>query len=166
MNNPRIDARDQESGISNPVDTIESIFAEQNWPCERLTPTELRFETSGQWCDYRISFFYRPELHALYLLCLFDTRVSASRRHETYELMTRINSETLMGHFDLADGNLRFRIGLPIVEALSSSTLRATLDMALGECERYYPCFQYLLWSPCTPEQALAFVCGDTKGTA
>ena len=62
----------------------------------------------------------------------------------------------LVGHFDLWSGD-----GVPVfrhANLLRGSTgasveqLEDLLDIALTECERYYPAFQFVIWAGKTPE--------------
>ena len=40
------------------------------------------------------------------------------------------------------------------------------VDVALNECERYYPAFQYVIWGGKAPGEAVTAACLDPQGEA
>jgi hypothetical protein len=40
------------------------------------------------------------------------------------------------------------------------------IDVALDECERFYPVFQFIIWGEKSPEDALAAALIETHGEA
>jgi hypothetical protein len=40
------------------------------------------------------------------------------------------------------------------------------IDVAIDECERFYPVFQFIIWGDKTPEEAIASAMIETHGEA
>jgi hypothetical protein len=40
------------------------------------------------------------------------------------------------------------------------------IDVAIDECERFYPVFQFIIWGGKTPEEALVAALVETHGEA
>ena len=40
------------------------------------------------------------------------------------------------------------------------------IDIAISECERYYPAFQYVIWSGKKPDEAMRLALLDPQGEA
>jgi hypothetical protein len=86
---------------SNPVDMIEVVAAVNEWSFERSGEDEIAMTVEGKWADYHISFSWMEEFEALHLACAFDMKVPASRILEVVRLLSHVNAQVLMGHFDL-----------------------------------------------------------------
>lgn len=155
--------------LTNPVDMVEQIATIHDWAFERSTPDELTLSVSGAWCDYHISLTWRGDLEALHLACAFDFKVTRIRLAEIYRLMALINEQLWLGHFDLwkEDGMLLYRHGLLLAGAEThAGQCEALLKGALEACERYYQCFQFVLWAGKSAEDALAATMLETQGQA
>ncbi len=154
----------------NPLDILEAMFTSNEWPFERPDDGELVVETTGGWCDYRMFFAWREDLHALYFSCAFDIRIPRDRRGRIAELLALVNEKMWLGHFDLCtdDDTPTFRHTLPTrgVKAFSAEQLEDLMDIALAECERFYPAFQFMLWGGYGPEEAVAAALLDCRGEA
>lgn len=158
------------SQTANPLDVLEALFTENEWPFERAGEDELVVETTGGWCDYRLYFAWRDDMHALHFSCAFDTRIPPEKRRAVHDLLAMINERLWMGHFDLSsqDATPMFRHAVPTrgARALSVEQLEDLMDIALAECERFYPAFQFVLWGGYAPEEAVAAALIDTQGEA
>ena len=75
-----------------------------------------------------------------------------------------------LGHFDVcSDTNLpMFRHAILLRGALGASVeqLEDLVDMALSECERFYPAFQLVIWGGKVPEEAMATAMIEPIGEA
>ena len=86
---------------SNPVDMIEFVAANNDWSFERSGEDEIAMTVEGKWSDYHVSFSWMEEFEALHLACAFDVKVPESRVNEVIRLLSHVNGQVLMGHFDL-----------------------------------------------------------------
>ena len=159
-----------ESPLSNPLDLMEQIVSTQGWMFDRANDRELSVEVIGHWCDYRMFLTWHPEVRALLYACAYDMRVPARKRTGVTELLGLINEKMLVGHFGLwpDDGLPVFRHAILMrgVPGASVEQLEDLLDIALTECERFYPAFQFLVWGGKSPDDAVAASILETVGEA
>jgi hypothetical protein len=96
--------------------------------------------------------------------------VPEKQRSALYELLALANEQLWLGHFGLesADGMPVFRHAILLRGAPSASaeSLEDLVDIALTECERFYPAFQFVLWGGKTPAEALAAAMLECVGEA
>jgi hypothetical protein len=155
--------------LINPVDTIEHIAALNDWAFDRSGDNEISISVSGGWTDYHISFTWMDEIEALHLACAFDLKVPEGRRQEIVDLISRINEQLWIGHFDLwkQEGVVIFRHGLPLAGAEASARQCETLlSAAVDTCERYFQSFQFVVWAGKRADEAIETVLFETAGEA
>lgn len=159
--------RDEDSA---PVDMLASLFEARGWPCEFVAEDEMSGEIKGSWASYTLRGVWRREDHVLQLLCLPEIRVPDDKRAAVYELLTLVNEQLWVGHFDLwSSGNvLLYRHGLLLGDdgLLSLAQAQVAVEAAVEECDRFYPAFQFVLWGDKTPAEALASSMVDAAGEA
>lgn len=155
---------------ANPLDLVEQLVEANEWAFDRSSDDELAVEVTGRWCDFHLFFCWREELHALHFSCLFDSRAPKSKIDEIAKLLALVNERLWLGHFDLSseDGVTMFRHTVPMrgAPAASVEMVEDLMDVAIGECERFYPAFQFVLWGGKSPEEAMAASMLDTVGEA
>lgn len=155
--------------LVNPVDTVEHIAALNDWAFDRSGDNEISISVAGNWTDYHISFTWMDEIEALHLACAFDLKVPESRRREIIELLSRINEQLWIGHFDLwqQEGVVIFRHALPLAGAEASARqCEALLEAAIESCERFYQSFQFVIWAGKPASEAMESVLFETAGEA
>jgi hypothetical protein len=154
----------------NPVDTIETVAALNDWSFERSTEDEITISVAGNWCDYHVSFSWMEDVEALHLACAFDLKVLEPRKTEVVRLLALVNEQMWMGHFDLwsKEGMVMFRQSLLLAggSEASSAQIEAMLANALENCERYYQAFQFVVWAGKSAAEALATAMFETAGEA
>jgi hypothetical protein len=155
---------------ANPLETVEAIAHSHDWLFDRMSKDELAIEVSGRWCDFRMQFSWRADLHALHFTCAFDMRVPQNKRRDVHDLLALTNERLAVGHFDLWSEE-----GLPLFRhtslmrgagAASVEQLEDLMDIAISECERFYPAFQFVIWGGKTASEAIATSLLDTLGEA
>ena len=154
----------------HPVDIIEHIAAINDWSFERQDADEISISVKGGWSDYHVSFNWMEDLESLHIASAFDLRVPDARRAEVKLLISLINEQLWIGHFDLwsSNGMLLFRHGslLPPNGLLGVDQAQTIIDVALDECERFYPVFQFIIWGGKSPEDAITAALVETHGEA
>jgi hypothetical protein len=154
----------------NPIDLVEEIVVANDWAHDRASEEELVVEISGRWCDYRLYFVWQEEICAMHFSCGFDMKVPKGRRGPVYELLALANERLWLGHFDLSaeDNSPAFRHAVLLrgVPAASAEQVEDLVDIALSECERFYPAFQFVVWGGKSPAQAIASAMIDPVGEA
>ncbi len=86
---------------SNPVDMIEFVAAAKDWTFERSGDDEIAMTVEGHWTDYHVSFSWMEDCEALHIASAFDIKVPENRITEVMKLLSHVNGQVLMGHFDL-----------------------------------------------------------------
>lgn len=155
---------------SNPLDLAEQLVEGRDWLFERPDDAELVAEVTGNWCNYRIWFAWQPDLGALIFSCAFDTKIPEKSRSKIHPLLAAVNEKMWLGHFDLGseDGMIMFRHALLLRGGLgaTSEQLEDLMDIAITECNRFFPAFQSVLWGGNTVDEALEIALLDTVGEA
>jgi hypothetical protein len=155
---------------NNPLDVVERLASGHHWSFERVGDEEITILMGGRWTDYQISFTWMHGIEALHLACAFDFRVPERRRAEVQLLVSLINEQLWVGHFDLwsADGLVMFRHALVLAGGVEASNQQceALLTAALEGCERYFPAFQFVVWAGKSAREALDAAMFETSGQA
>ena len=165
--------REQEyvsSDDAAPIDMLAALFAARSWPCEIISDDEMTGEVQGSWAKYQIRAIWRSEDNVLQLLGLPDIRVSSEKRRDAYELLSLVNEQMWLGHFDIwSNGDvLLYRHGALLGDdgMLSIMQAQALVETAIDECDRFYPAFQFVLWGDKSPRAALESALVDAEGEA
>lgn len=155
---------------SNPVDMIEFVAANNDWSFERSGDDEIAMIVEGAWANYQISFSWMEDLEALHLACAFDFSVPEHRADELLKLLSLINGQVLMGHFDMwaKDGVMIFRQSLLLSGGAdpTNQQVETLFSSAVETCESYFQAFQFVVWSGMTAQQSIDLVLFDTQGSA
>lgn len=166
-----MDALIQEPAVSaNPLDLLEDLVGAQDWDFDRLSETELAFQVEGRWSRYFISVLWDPRSEALFLTCALDIKVPTRKETACEGLLTQVNRELWLGHFDpgQAEEPPVFRHTIPLrgLTGPSVEQLEDLVDTAVFECEQVYPALQMIIWGGQTIGDALATVRMETAGEA
>ncbi len=156
--------------LNNPLDILEEIVSANEWLFDRANDDELIVELSGRWCHYRMFFVWQKEIGALQFSCQFDMKVPEPKRNDVHDLLAMLNDRMWLGHFnlDIQQGMPLFRYTvltrggrMPGIESLED-----LVEIALTECERFYPAFQLVIWGGKRPGEAMASSMIDVAGCA
>lgn len=154
----------------NPLDLVEQIALANDWSFQRMGEEELAAELTGQWCNYRVWFTWHPDMGVMHLACALDVKVVKAKRNGLYQLLAMANEKLWLGHFDFwsDEGLPVFRHATLVREGagLNLEVVEDLVEIALGECERFYPAFQFHLWGGKAPSDALTAALLETEGEA
>ena len=154
----------------NPLDVVERLATGNDWSFERAGDDEITILVTGRWTDYQLSYTWMGDIEALHLACAFDLKVPERRRTEAKALITLINEQLWVGHFDLwiKEGMVMYRHALVLAGGVAASgrQCEALLSTALDACERYFTAFQFVVWAGKDAKEALAAAMFDTSGEA
>lgn len=163
-------ALESNAPAANPIDLVEEIVLANEWAHDRASDEEMVVEIAGRWCDYRLFFVWQQDISAMHFSCGFDMKVPKARRAQVFELLAMINEKLWLGHFDLSsdDGTPSFRHAVLLRGAFGASVeqLEDLVDIALSECERFYPAFQLVIWGGKSSEEAITGAMIDPVGEA
>ncbi|MBP0493698.1 YbjN domain-containing protein [Pararoseomonas indoligenes] len=155
---------------ANPLDVVEQIVSANEWAFDRRSDGEMAAEAPGKWCDYGLHFSWSNEISAMHFTCAFDMKVPAGSRGKLHELLALANEKLWIGHFGIEgeEGIPVFRHAVLLRGAgrASVESLEDMVDIAITECERFFPAFQFVLWGGKPPAEALAAAMLDCAGEA
>jgi hypothetical protein len=167
---PRRDYSPAGDDDAAPLDMLAALFEARGWPCEIVSDDEMTGEITGAWATYQLRAIWRVSDRVLQFLCLPDIRVGREKREAAYELLSLVNEQMWLGHFDIwSNGHiLLYRHGVLLADdgTLSLNQAQALVESALDECDRFYPAFQFVLWSDKPPREALEAALVDAAGEA
>ncbi|MDP9196019.1 MAG: YbjN domain-containing protein [Pseudomonadota bacterium] len=161
-----------DTGVStaNPLDIVEEILTDRQWSWERTADTEVAMEVHGQWCVLTMALVWHPEARILHFSCHYDLRVPPGRKVAVHDLLATINGRLWAGHFDLDTESLTpaFRYGLMLrgTDGVTGPQAADILDMAMAECDRFYPAFQFVIWGGKPAAEAMNAALFETVGEA
>ena len=160
----------ERSSIANPIDIVEELVSANEWAFERASDEEMLVEVVGRWASYRMHFVWQQDLSSMYFSCLLDAKVPSTKRAAGSELVALINERMWLGHFEIGseDGIPLFRHTVLLRGQGSASVeqVEDLVDIAVAECERFFPAFQFVLWGGKTPQDALAAAMLECVGEA
>lgn len=155
---------------SNPLDFVEDIAGSNDWAFDRRNDEEMAVEVTGQWAAYSLYFVWSEDVGAMHLSAAMGIRVPDRLWVPVCELLALVNERIWLGHFALwADEGMPMfrhsvlaRGGVPI----GKEFLEELVGVAIKECERFYPAFQFVIWGGKSAEDALTAAMLDTVGEA
>lgn len=155
---------------SNPIDVVEDVIHSKKWTFSRADEYELVAEIASNWCQYRLYFTWSEQIKAISFTITFDLKFPQNKSKDAHELLALINEKLWIGHFDITSTNgiPAYRhtvLSLPENEILHKQ-LEDLVDIAVFECEKYYPAFQLVLFEDSDPSRALSLSTFDTIGQA
>jgi len=156
--------------VSNPLDLVEQVVAANDWAFDRRSDSDMAAEAPGKWGDYGLYFCWSHEISVMHFSCAFDLKAPEKRRKALYELLAKANEKLWIGHFgmDEEDGMPIYRHSVLLRGAPSASaeSIEDMVDIAITECERFFPAFQFVLWGGKTPDDALEAAMLECVGEA
>lgn len=154
----------------HPLDTVERFVAARSFPYERAGEDEIVATVDGRWCAFRLWFAWEPDLDALLFSCVFDMKLPKPSRARVDSLLALVNERMWVGHFDIwgEESAPTFRHGLLLSGGaqLVIDQVEDLIDIAMSECERFYPAFQYVIWGGKKPDEAMSMAILDPQGEA
>ncbi len=154
----------------HPVDLIEYVADQNKWEFDRSSQDEISLTVTGNWTEYNVSLSWMEDFEALHLACAFDMKITDNRVQEVTRLLSLINEQLLIGHFDLwaSEGIVMFRQTLMLNGGAvpTGEQLECLMSSALEACERYYQSYQFVVWAGNSAEQSLEFALFETSGSA
>lgn len=157
-------------GLHNPVDLAELVVMDRDWSFDRVDESELVADTAGAWCNYRFWISYEEVSGALMLTCSFENKMPKQAMGKVHALLSLVNEKLWIGHFAInsEDKSVMFRHSILIREGAGTNAqqLQDLLDIAISECERFFPAFQSVIWGGKSAAEAMELALFDTIGEA
>lgn len=143
--------------VSNPLDAIEEIMMNNDWVYDRMSQDEMTVHITGKHGTYKLAFIWQDTYHALQFSCAPDVTIGTDKLKEASVIINKINSSLWLGHFDIRPVEEQYNNpgnNIPCFRHTSLfrgmtdnsglSQMEDLIDIALHECERFYPSFKLL----------------------
>jgi hypothetical protein len=135
--------------VSNPLDSVEDILHANDWIFDRMTEDELHVQITGKMGEYKLFFHWQEQYSAMQFVCQYDLDVKREAMDMAAKTMTAINSGLWLGHFDFREGTeipcfRHTTLFRGQTQTSGAEHIEDLVDIALAECERYYPVFDIL----------------------
>lgn len=154
----------------NPIDIVEDVIYSKKWTFSRADDCELVAEIASNCCQYRLYFTWSEVIRAISFTVTFDIKFPESKKKSAYELISLINEKLWIGHFDITSKNgipaYRYTVLSSPENEMLHTQLENLVDIAIYECEKYYPAFQLVLFDDKEPFSALEVSVFDVIGRA
>ncbi len=135
--------------VSNPLDSVEEILYANEWVFDRMTEDELTVQITGKMGTYKLLFNWQEEYSAMQFTVQFDMDIHRDAMNVAAKMMTDINAGLWLGHFDI-----QAKTDIPcfrhttlfrgMTHTSGAEHIEDLVDIALSECERFYPVFDIL----------------------
>ena len=159
-----------DSRTEGSIATATDFADRRGWSVKRVDANNAILRASGVWKTYDLAVSRIPHREAVLIVCAFELRQSRDRTDAVLETMRRHNDRLLFGHFSLSveAGVVSFRYALPASDEGEGldSTLDRMLDLAVRECDRFYPALRLSASANLEPSRALASAMMDPVGRA
>ena len=154
----------------NPIDLVEDIIHLKKWSFSRAANDELVADITSNWCQYRLYFAWSEQIRAINFTVTFDLKFPFTSLFSIHELLALINEKLWIGHFDVTSKNgipaFRHTLLVPQRNEILYYQLEELVDIAIYECEKYYPAFQQILFEGSQPRDALKLCLFEPIGNA
>ena len=154
----------------HPLDVVERLAAIREWIFDRAETDEMSVSVNGRWADYHIAFSWIEDVEAMHVACAFDLKVRDRRRPEVLQLVSSVNEQLWVGHFDLwsSENVVMFRHSLLLTGGAepTDGQCEMLLKTAVEACERYFQAFQFVIWAGKSAKDALSTALFETQGEA
>jgi len=154
---------------AHPLDIVEQVMHRQGWHFRRDRDDEMAAEYRGKWCDYGMHFAWSTEIDAIHFTCAFDMRIPSNKKTSVHDLLAMVNDHLWLGHFGIwqSEGMPMYRHAVLLRgNGITIEQIEDLLDVAVFECERFYPAFQYVIWGGKNASEAIAASMIDPVGEA
>ncbi|OSM05054.1 YbjN domain-containing protein [Magnetofaba australis] len=157
------------SWLENPISLVEEYCIDQDWQVERPNDNELWGEILGNWGGYRLWVIFHEDTEFLQFNAYLNLKIPTRFTNTVAQTITLINERIWIGHFEIwgEESTPVFRLVMPMRGAeLSDEQVDDIFASLYQECERFYPCFQWVIWGGKSPADAIAAAMVDTEGEA
>ena len=154
----------------SPLDCFERLAATNDWSFDREGDDEISVVVEGRWSNYQVAITWLRPVEAMHVGCAFDLKVPERRRAEVLQLLSLVNEQLWIGHFDLwsKENVVMFRHALLLAGGAQPTDEQAAALMttAVEACERYFQSFQFVVWAGKTAREAIEGAMIETAGEA
>ena len=135
----------------HPLDVVERLAALRHWIFDRAEADEMSVSVAGRWADYDVAFTWIEDVEALHMACAFDLKVPERRRQDVLQLISAVNEQLWVGHFDLwsTENVVMFRHALLLAGGAdpTDGQCETMLRVEVEACDRYFRAFESVIWA-------------------
>ncbi len=154
----------------HPLDVVERLATINDWSFDREGDDEMSVAVAGSWAKYEVAVTWLDRMEAMHVACAFDLKVPERRKAEVLSLISLINEQLWLGHFDFwsSENVVMFRHSLLLSGGAEPTDEQAgmLIKSAIDTCERHYQAFQFVLWAGKSAREALDSSMMETMGEA
>ena len=155
--------------LLTPIGVIEDIIDHNDWSAYKISDYEIAIEYESPWGDLHVGFTWARHNQTLSITCAIEQYKFPPKSPGVYELLMLINQILWLGHFEISDdGTPYFRYSLLMpgsIQKQEAEIIEDVIDIAISECERFDPVFQFHLTGK-APAEALHAAMLEPKGEA
>ncbi len=158
---------EEEDFAANPLDHVEEVLNRHNWAFNRVNAEELIVQVTGKGCDYRLFFIWEEDMSAIQFCCQYSLKIPTENFKMAAKSLMELNANLWLGHFDLPakTGVPSFRYAAFCQEETTTpDKISNMIDVALAQCERFFPAFNVLSKTTATDEGSLSLALMETRG--
>lgn len=159
----------QKPTLKNPIDELEELVIAQDLPYLRFGPHELMVRYPDSWENFQSFWTWDKDFQSLDVSASSLFKFKPAQRMVIYELLSLINDQLWIGHFDLTDEDsptFRHTILLRDLQGSIVSVVEDLFAVVLAEYQRFFPAFEYVVKYDKSPQEALSFALIETHGEA
>ena len=132
---------------NNPLDLAEDFVQGKGWTYTRDDSDMLVVKMPGQKTNFDVCMEWQEEFSALLFAVTLPVTISKEQLVSAAKTLDQVNQNIWLGHFDLSNRNthptFRHTMLLRMIPAgIAVDMIIDLMDIALAECNRFYPTFQ------------------------
>ncbi len=155
---------------SHPIDVVEHLAQNHQWDFDRITDDQIAMSVEGQWRTYSLTLAWSDPEETLRMVCSFEMDPPAARLQGLYELINQMNDQCWTGAFTYWPDHklMLYRYGMLLTggQMAGPEQIDTLLNMAVANCERFYPAIQLNVWGERTPKDAMQVAIAEAYGRA
>ena len=151
----------------NPIDKVEDFLNSHQYAPERRGSNEVVVEVQGKWNNMLVFFSFEASMQCLHISCLMNIEAKIENKSKIFELLALVNDGLWVGHFSYWTEQKMpvFRHSIFCNHQIENQ-ITQIFEIAVKECERFYPIFNVVLNKGMEPTQALYPLLLETQGQA
>ncbi len=165
MSNSYFDPSEQ-----NPLDILESIICNNEWPYQREGNDEIVTAVMGEWSDFHIRYDWKADQKILKASAMINLAIPEERKPAVLEAMNLINENLEMGYFSVwNDTNIisfsqSHMLGKNVADNIEAYE-RLTLNI-ISQSNEYYPILEFVIQSGKSAREAINLALIQCEGQA
>ena len=152
------------------MDYIEEYFSRFFDNILRDSENKITINAKGLWSTYKISIIWSETKKAFEISTYLDNPRKTRTNKSVYLLISKVNEKTSLGYFNFNSKlNTIFFYYNASVKGQDSITIEQVehfVDIAVQECDRFFPVFYVFLNKKKTPKDAIEIAILETCGEA